>query len=106
MISDPVEWVKLVGGIGGIASSGFLIYDRMWRLCPMAYLQAQKASVYLCVKNVANETLIIDSIDVSPKVFAISRRGKKDDFVSRVEASVDAMFKPETDGERPYLLSS
>src|SRR5882672_2089331 len=99
MISDPVEWLKLVGSIGGLASSGFLIYDRVYRFRPIVYLQPQKGSVYLCVRNVANETLVIDRIDVSPKVFAVSMKGNKDDFVSRVDASVDAMFGTETDGE-------
>jgi hypothetical protein len=98
-IDDPVEWFKLLGSMGGIASSGFLIYDRVWRDRPMVYLQPRKASVYLCVKNVAKETLVIDRIDVSPKALAISMRGDKDDFVSRVEASVDAMFGTETEGE-------
>jgi hypothetical protein len=98
-VADAVEWVKLVGGLGGLASSGFLIYDRIWRLRPIVYLQPQKGSVYLCVRNVANETLVIDRIDVSPKVFVISMRGNKDDFRSRLDASVDAMFETETDGE-------
>jgi hypothetical protein len=98
-VDAVMEWVKLVGGLGGLASSGFLIYDRIWRLRPIVYLQPQKGSVYLRVRNVASETLVIDRIDVSPKVFAISMRGNKDDFLSRVDASVDAMFGTETDGE-------
>jgi len=57
MISDPVEWLKLVGGLGGIASSGFLIYDRVYRLRPIAYLQPHDSHVHLKIRNTANEAL-------------------------------------------------
>jgi hypothetical protein len=98
-IADAVvEWVKLVGGLGGIASSGFLIYDRVWRLCPTPYLQPHDNHVHLKIKNTANEALVIDKIVVSPKVFGIVMKERKGDFLSRMEATANAVYDAQTEG--------
>jgi hypothetical protein len=86
-IDDPVEWFKLLGSIGGIASSGFLIYDRIWRLRPIVYLRPYDFHVYLRIKNTADEALIIDRIAVSPRVLSIAMNdGENAALLSIVEA--------------------
>jgi hypothetical protein len=37
-LHDSLEVLKIVGGIGGILSSVFLVYDRVVRLRPLVYL--------------------------------------------------------------------
>jgi hypothetical protein len=98
LVADAVmELVKLVGGLGGIASSGFLIYDRMWRLRPTAYLRPHDKHVRLKIRNTANEALVIDRIDVSPKVLAVVMKEGRGDL-ARAEATANAMYHAQTDG--------
>jgi hypothetical protein len=84
---EAMEWLKLVGSIGGLASSGFLIYDRIWRLRPIVYLQPHDFKVHLRIKNTADEALIIGRITVSPKVLSIAMNdGENAALLSIVEA--------------------
>jgi hypothetical protein len=98
MISEAVEWLKLAGSIGGLAASGFLVYDRVYRLRPIVYLQPHENHVHLKIKNTADEALVIDEIDIFPKVLAIVVKEHGEDFLSRVDASVDAMYGDEPEG--------
>jgi hypothetical protein len=66
-----VEAIKLVGwfgGLVGLASGIFLIYDRVARGQPIPFLVPTKLGVQLCLRNVTRETLIVDE-------FAMSRVG-------------------------------
>jgi hypothetical protein len=94
-IGDPLEWFKLLGSIGGIASSGFLIYDRLWRLRPTVYLQPDDYNVHLRIKNNANEALVIDKIDISPKVLSIAIKDEEGSLLSTVEAVADQYYPEE-----------
>jgi hypothetical protein len=98
MISEAVEWLKLVGSIGGLASSGFLVYDRLYRLRPIVYLQPHDKRVHLKVNNTANEAIVIDKIDVSPKVLGIVMKERKGDLVSRMDATANAIYDAQTEG--------
>lgn len=100
MISDPVEWLKLIGSIGGLASSGFLIYDRLWRLRPTVYLQPYDFHVYLRIKNTADEALIIDRIAISPKVVSIAMNDGQNAALLSI---VEAITRGET-GSRSFLV--
>jgi len=73
MISELLEAVKVVGSIGGLASSAFLIYDRMFRNQPEAYLISENYKVAIRFKNIAGETIIIHEIDVAPPLLALDR---------------------------------
>jgi hypothetical protein len=95
MISKAVEWLKLVGSIGGLASSGFLIYDRIWRLRPTVYIQPHDYNVHLRIKNNANEALVIDKVDISPKVLNIAIMDEDDPLLSTVEAVADQYYPEE-----------
>jgi hypothetical protein len=53
--------------------------------------------------NTADEALIIDQIDISPKVLAIVVKEHGDDLLSRMNASVEAMFGDETE-ERTFSV--
>ncbi len=94
-IDDPVEWFKILGSIGGLASSGFLIYDRIWRLRPTVYLQPDDYNVHLRIKNNANEALVIDQVDISPRVLNIAIKDEEDPLFSTVEAVADQYYPEE-----------
>jgi hypothetical protein len=38
MLDSVIELVKFVGGLAGLASSAFLVYDRIFRNRPAAFL--------------------------------------------------------------------
>jgi hypothetical protein len=98
-VADAViELVKLVGGLGGIASSSFLIYDRLWRLRPIPYLRPHDSHVHLKIRNTANEALVIDKIDVSPKVLGIVMKERKGDLLSQMDATANAVYDAQTGG--------
>lgn len=71
--SDPVELLKLLGGIAGLATAAFTIYDRAIRSRPIANLNADApelwlgvpATVYLQIKNPTDRDLIIEEISTS-----------------------------------------
>jgi hypothetical protein len=62
MLYSVVETVKFVGGLGGLASPAFLVYERMFRNRPAAFLFPAEFKANLRFKNVAAETIIIDEI--------------------------------------------
>jgi hypothetical protein len=52
MLDSVVELVKFVGGLGGLASSAFLIYDWVFRYRPAAFLIPAEYKTTLRFKNV------------------------------------------------------
>ncbi|HEY8269176.1 MAG TPA: hypothetical protein VIG34_11010 [Xanthobacteraceae bacterium] len=82
-LHDSLEVLKIVGGIGGILSSVFLVYDRVVRLRPLVYLHLGDFRVDLRVKNAANEPIIIDEIAVSPPVLGVAMAN---DLMSTIQA--------------------
>lgn len=89
IVIDIVEAIKLVGGLSGIASVGFLIYDRIFRSRPFAYLRPHEYQVQVAIKNVAPESILIDSIEVSPPLLSLSRTN---DMVGTVEAAANRFY--------------
>jgi hypothetical protein len=69
MIENIIEAVKFFGGLGGLASSAFLVYDRIFRYRPAAFL------IPAAYKNMAAETIIIDEIVINPLMPCGNRRG-------------------------------
>jgi hypothetical protein len=73
MIDTLVELIKFVGGLGGLASALFLIYDRVVRYRPAAFLFPADYKTNIRFKNVAAETIIIDKITIKPPLLFVRR---------------------------------
>jgi hypothetical protein len=66
VLDSIIELVKFVSGLGGLATSAFLVYDRIYRYRPSAFLIPADYKTNLRFKNVAAESIIIDEIIVFP----------------------------------------
>src|SRR5215470_4979173 len=85
MDSIWVEGFKLVGSAAGIISGGFLVYDRLIRDRPQAYLAKHgSGAVDLVLRNAANETLIVDETSVAPNVLAFPHGHEIRDTVAAI----------------------
>jgi hypothetical protein len=73
MWTELFDAVKSVGSPVGLASGGFLIYDRLIRSRPIAYLGTSDYKVDIRLKNIANETIIIDQIKITPDYLQAAR---------------------------------
>jgi hypothetical protein len=80
-----VEALKLVGAVIGIATASFIVYDRLFRDRPIFSLQASRPAgsassvdndIYLRIKNVSDEDIIIDEISISPPHLTFSVDGE------------------------------
>jgi hypothetical protein len=74
MMSDLVEVFKVVGAAGGLISAGFLLYDRLVRIRPQAFLTKGEypGQLMITVRNVSNESIIVDEFAVAPNIFGIA----------------------------------
>ena len=71
------EVIKLVGGIFGIATAGFIVIDRVWRNRPIFALHAKPRVpgdnyLFLRVKNVLDEDVVIENWSISPGLVGLS----------------------------------
>jgi hypothetical protein len=100
---DWLEVFKVVGSASGLISAGFLIYDRVLRWRPLAYLTPYDQQVGLVVKNVADETIVIDEITVKPAIVSLAMAN---DLRSTVEAAAERMWPSRTPGQpaRTYAV--
>ena len=73
MLAELTEAVKFFGGLSGLASGVFLVYDRLYRNQPVAFLVPHEYKAGLRLKNIARETIIIEGIDVSPPILKVHR---------------------------------
>lgn len=96
MMDWIIEGVKFVGGLGGLASSAFLIYDRILRNQPIAFLLPADFKTNLRITNVAPETIIIDEIVIDPPVLRVA---KANDLYTDSEDSAASMY-PTMQSER------
>jgi hypothetical protein len=72
-VDSLVEAIKFFGGLGGLASAGFLIYDRVFRGAPAVFLVPQDYKTCVRFVNVSSETLVIDEVDIEPAVLQMVR---------------------------------
>jgi hypothetical protein len=100
MYEAGIEYLKIIGGLGGIISIVVLIYDRFVRSKPLAYLIPHEFRVHLRLVNTTNETIIIDSIEVKPRVLEPVWGS---DTRSEVEAAAAALY-PSDDEEQARTL--
>lgn len=65
---DLVEAVKLVGGIAGLGTAGFTIYDRLLKSRPLISIFAAEGlgqgEAYLRIKNRSDFDIVLSAIDV------------------------------------------
>jgi hypothetical protein len=80
-----VEAVKLIGAILGIATASFIVYDRLFRdrpdfsfrvRRPVGAASSVENDIYVRIKNVSDEDIIIDEISISPALLTFSVDGE------------------------------
>jgi hypothetical protein len=72
-----LESVKLIGAVLAIATAAFIVFDRVFRGRPIFALHAKVRvpgdnDLFLRVKNVLDEDVVIENWDVSPKLVGLS----------------------------------
>ena len=76
LVIDALEAVKLFGGIAGLLSAAFLIFDRLVRDRPILVLHRQSIGVngyaYLRIINRVDDDLIIQSVTCRPPHISIA----------------------------------
>lgn len=74
-MSNLLEAFKVVGAAGGLISAVFLLYDRLVRIRPDAFLSMGEYPGHLdmTVRNVSNESIILDEIGVSPNILGVAK---------------------------------
>lgn len=84
--TDWLEVFKVVGSAAGLISSGVFAYDRLMRIRPEVFLSVGEypGNIDLTVKNVSNETLVVDEVGVSPNILGLA----KDDSVEGIVTAV------------------
>ena len=73
-MSDFLEAFKVIGAAGGLISAGFLVYDRLVRGRPEAFLSNGEypGQLMVTVRNVSTESIIVDEIAVAPNIIGIA----------------------------------
>jgi len=89
LLDSIIEMVKFVGGLGGLASSAFLLYDRIFRYRPSVFLIPVDYKTNLRIKNIADETIIIDEIIITPAILKVA---KANDLVTVNEEKAASMY--------------
>src|ERR1700687_4984055 len=97
MLDSVIGVVKFVGGVGGLASSAFLIYDRVFRDRPAAFLIPANYKTNLRFKNVAAETIIIDEIIITPPMLKVA---KANDLITMNEEKSAVLYPDKEDNKR------
>ena len=103
MLEGLVESVKFLGGLGGLASSIFLVYDRLFRSAPLAYLVPDEYQAKLRFKNTTNETIIIDEISIRPPIVSLA---KADDVKTHQEDTAAVWYPSmnDKDAMRVFII--
>lgn len=76
-MDSVAEAIKLIGGILGIATATFIVFDRIWRNQPIFALHAKPRVagdnyLFLRIKNVLDEDIVIENWSVSPQLVGLS----------------------------------
>jgi hypothetical protein len=95
MVAEFVDAVKLIGALAGLASSAFLVYDRLFRERPILFLFPGDFKVNIRIKNISEETIIIDEIVIKPPGLTVARAN---DLITKNE-EVQLSFYPSTAGK-------
>jgi hypothetical protein len=74
-----IEFIKTAGGIAGLASAAFLIWDRLVRGRPLAELSAIVTPADPCIRivNPGTTGLLIRSVRVLPAgIYAVAKKSR------------------------------
>src|SRR5947209_7923272 len=96
MLDSLIEVVKFVGGLGGLASSAFLVYDRLLRDRPAAFLVPADFHVHLLLRNTASETIVIDEITITPPILVLHR---PNDLMTAQQAKAAVWYPSKNDAD-------
>jgi hypothetical protein len=102
MMTDTLEIYKVVGASGGLISAGFLLYDRLVKIRPEAFLSHGEypTHVDITVRNVSNESIILDEIGVSPNILGIA----KGDSVHAISAASERRNEDVAESAREVFI--
>jgi hypothetical protein len=98
---DWLEAFKVIGSAAGIFSVIFLIYDRAVKNRPSVYLRSGKYRAEIAFANVANETLLIEDVQITP---AVLRAAPGNDLRSTSSAAAAAVYPHLADKNRIFLV--
>jgi len=106
------EFIKFVGGLAGLASAAFLIYDRLVKSRPLVVLHRQSFGVnghaFLRLINPADDDLFILSVACQPRLLGVAIdnevRGIADAIVS--DATKNLIIPPEGEAQLPIIKLS
>jgi hypothetical protein len=74
VVDSVIEFVKFFGELGGFASTAFIVYDRIYRYMPTAFLIPLDYKTSLRIKNIAPGTIVTDEIIVVPQIVRVARQ--------------------------------
>lgn len=110
--SVVVEGIKLFGGIAGLATAAFTIWDRAFRDRPQVWVTADpifesgQRYLYVVVRNPAPVQIRVTSISVAPNLFVIWRDHSLEAAVDSGMGVKAAIFiDGESDHRFPILLT-
>lgn len=89
MLEDFIKAVTFVGGLSGLASISFLVYDRFIRSRPSIFLIPKDYNTQVCINNVADETIIIDEVTIRPPFLKVYRAN---DLITANEETALGMY--------------
>jgi hypothetical protein len=95
MFEEVIEGIKFVGAIVGLLSGAFLLYDRVFRWRPVVYLGPKEFHAHIFLRNVSEETIVIDEVVFRPDFLKI---GRANDLITRNE-EMQKSFYPDEAGK-------
>jgi hypothetical protein len=98
MLGEALDAIKLIGALGGLASSAFLVYDRLVRYRPLAFLCPGDFKANIRIENIAKETIVIDEIVISPPILTVARAN---DLITRNEERQLSFYPSRADKNDP-----
>ena len=101
-MTEIVEAVKLAGAIVGLFTGIFVVADRLLLFRPIVTWDRIADQMGIRIKNSAGENVIIESIDVEPKGWALAWT---DDLHDTIEAAAKAIkFENDKPDEMSFVL--
>ena len=72
-----LETIKLIGAVLGIATAGFIVFDRVFRNRPIFALHAAPRVpgdnyLFLRIKNILDEDIVVENWVIRPKIIGLS----------------------------------
>jgi hypothetical protein len=93
MAFDLVETIKLIMGLSGLASGTYLIYDRIICFRPTVSFRPHDNAVNLVIRNAMPESLIVDSVTITPPYLCVHSRRDLGETLTKIKAGVEARGK-------------